>query len=218
MVATFNARARAAGLSENKINAVVGDLFDKANPSPPEFNAPEWKDFDLATVGFAFHHFEDVVHAAKSLKERLRPGGALVINDFLEGGDLKADENGDPIPGTEGNHAAHNHHHKHGDDHDKKTHEHHHQHHHGHHHGHHHDSKKDQDDSLLHIRKEMDASVVTPHFTLDHVRNFFLEAGLVDVDVVTMKERVYMEFAGIKIWRTILFAKGRRPLEEKSEL
>ena len=64
----------------------------------------------------------------------------------------------------------------------------------------------------------MNASIVTPHFTLDHVRNFFTEAGLVDVDVVKMKERVYMEFAGTRLWRTILFAKGRRPLEEKSEL
>jgi len=214
MVATFNARARVAGLPEDTINAVVGDLFDKANPSPPEFDVPEWKDFDLATVGFAFHHFEDVVHAAKSLKERLRPGGAIVINDFLEGGDMKADENGDPIPGTEGNHAAHHHQHEHGSDHDHKAHEHHHQ----HHHSHHHDTKKDQDDPTLQVREEMNASIVTPHFTLDHVRNFFTEAGLVDVDVVKMKERVYMEFAGTRLWRTILFAKGRRPLEEKSEL
>ncbi|KAF2689310.1 S-adenosyl-L-methionine-dependent methyltransferase [Lentithecium fluviatile CBS 122367] len=211
MVATFNDRARATELPESTIHAVVGDLFDKANPSPAQFSGPEWKDFDLAAAGFAFHHFEDVVHAAKCLKERLRPGGALVINDFLEGGDLKADENGEPILGTEGNHAVH-HHHKHGDGEDEKKHDN--DQHHHHKHGHH--DKNDHDNDT--VRQNLNASIVTPHFTIEHVRNFFTEAGLVDVDVVTMKERVYMEFGGVKLWRTILFAKGRRPMEEKSEL
>jgi hypothetical protein len=66
----------------------------------------------------------------------------------------------------------------------------------------------------------MQDSIVVPHFTIEGVRKFFTEAGLVDVDVITMKERSYMEFAGKKLWRTILFAKGRRPFEreEKSEL
>ena len=219
MVATFNARARAAKLPPSTIDAAVGDLFDKADPSPAQFTGPEWNNFDLATVGFAFHHFEDVVYAAKSLKARLRPGGALVINDFLEGGDLKADEDGEPIPGSEGNHAVHNHHHhhhgKHGDVEFGKEHG---IHQHGHHD--HHGEKKgnDDDDPTLGVREHMKDAIVTPHFTVEHVRNFFIEAGFVDVDVITMKERVYMEFAGIKVWRTILFAKGRRPLEEKSEL
>ncbi|KAF1963183.1 S-adenosyl-L-methionine-dependent methyltransferase [Byssothecium circinans] len=216
MVATYNARARTTSLPASAINAVVGDLFDKANPSPPELSGSEWKDFDLAAVGFAFHHFEDVVYAAKALKERLRPGGALVITDFLEGGDLKADENGDPIPGTEGNWAVHNHHHGHNHSHSNS-----HGHGHGHDHTHGHEEKKrDAGDPTLEVREEMNASIVTPHFTLDFVHNFFAEAGFVDVEVVPMKERVYMEFAGVKIWRTILFAKGKKPAanEGKSEL
>lgn len=62
-------------------------------------------------------------------------------------------------------------------------------------------------------------SIVVPHFTLEGVRTFFTEAGFVDVDVITLKERSYMEFAGKKLWRTILIAKGRRPEREgKSEL
>jgi SAM-dependent methyltransferase len=216
MVATSNARARAEGIPESVFKAVVGDLFDKANPSPAQFSGLEWEDFDLAIAGFAFHHFEDVIYAAKCLKERLRPGGALVITDFLEGGDLKADESGAPIPGSEGNHGVHhNHHHhhqgqKHGGDDGKKANHH-------HHHGHH-DKKDHDDDPTREVREEMNASIVTPHFTIDFVKNTFIKAGLVDVDVVTSKERVYMEFAGAKIWRTILYAKGRRPLEDKSEL
>jgi len=248
MVSTFNNRMKDAGLSSETVHAVNGDLFDKANPSPPELSGPEWQNFDIATVGFGFHHFEDVVHAAKQLKERLRPGGVLVINDFLEGGDMKADEDGNPIEGSEGNHAIHkhNHHHGHGHDHshgDDGTHthdhDHGHDHSHSHGHGHSHDHgtkckckhdhdhthdtpKHDTDDTTSAFKQKMNDSIVVPHFTIDGVKHFFTEAGFVDVDVITLPERTYMEFAGNKVWRTILIAKGRRPEEggkgEKSEL
>ncbi|KAJ4356028.1 uncharacterized protein N0V89_004055 [Didymosphaeria variabile] len=199
MVASYNARARAAGLSAFTINAVVGDLFDTQNPSP---TGAEWDGFDLVTASFAFHHFEDVVHAAKSLKDRLRPGGVLMINDFLEGGDLKADEKGEPIEGTEGTWAAHHHH---GHEHGKKE------------HGVHHHQAAQVDEPGW-DRAKMAASVVVPSFTVEAVRKFFTEAGLVDVDVVMMDKRVYVEIAGQKLWRTILFARGRRPAEARSEL
>jgi SAM-dependent methyltransferase len=225
MVATYNARARAASLSTSAINAVHGDLLDKVNPSPPEFSGPEWSDFDFTTVGFAFHHFEDVVHAAKALKERLRPGGVLLLTDFLEGGDLKADEHGDPISGSEGNWAIHSHGHGHGHGHGhdhghghgkERDHAHHHQ----HHHHDHSDKKQEHEDPALKHLEEMKASMIKPHFTIDFVRSFLTEAGFVDVEVVTMKDRAYMEFAGLKLWRTILMAKGRKPdvAGERSEL
>lgn len=262
MVATYNARARAAELPPSQIHAVVGDLFDKNNPSPKELSTPELQDFDFATVGFGFHHFEDVIHAARSLRNRLRPGGVLVISDFLEGGDMKADENGDPIPGTEGEHmnhvhdhgshsnsgenkgedksdghghihghghkCNHNHGHDHSHNHDHShDHNHDHNHDHGHdhshnHHGHDHGHKFDLDnpDPTSNARKQMSASIVVPSFTIEGVKKFFTEAGLVDVDVITMDEKVYMSFGGRQIWRTVLFARGRRPFEDdvKSEL
>jgi SAM-dependent methyltransferase len=168
-------------------------------------------------VGFGFHHFEDVVHSAKQLKERLRPGGVLVINDFLEGGDVKADEDGKPIEGSEGNWAVHDHGHGHGHSHgDDGKHGHGHKHDHGHHHGH--KEKHDVADSSPEFKKKMNDSIVVPHFTIDGVKKFFTEAGFVDVDVITLDERSYMEFAGKKLWRTILIARGRRPSDEKSEL
>jgi SAM-dependent methyltransferase len=211
MVASFNARARNAGLSASTINAVVGDLFDKQDPSP---TGAEWDGFDLATASFAFHHFEDVVHAARCLKERLRPGGVLMINDFLEGGDLKADEQGKPIEGIQGSWAPHHHHghhghgHRHGDGHGDGKKE----------HGHHHHEPAKADDESGWDRVKMAASVVVPSFSIEGVKKFFTEAGLVDVDVVTMEKRVYIEMGGQKLWRTILFARGRRPMEAKSEL
>lgn len=67
----------------------------------------------------------------------------------------------------------------------------------------------------------MSDSIVVPHFTIAGVRDFFTAAGYTDVDVITLKERSYMEFGGKKMWRRILIAKGRRPEREqggKSEL
>lgn len=205
MVSTYNSRVTFSGLSSTTVHAVVGDLLDKSNASPQELSGPEWRDFDIATVGFGFHHFEDVVHSARQLKERLRPGGVLVINDFLEGGDLKADEQGRPIEGSEGNHAVHTHGHGHA---------------HGHHHGHGHEKEEKHDvtDSTPEFKKKMNDSIVVPHFTIEGVKKFFTEAGFLDVDVITLDERSYMEFAGKKVWRTILVARGRKPAEEKSEL
>lgn len=195
MVAAYNARARTANLPASKVNAMVGNLFDKQAPSN-ELVGPEWENFDLVTAGFAFHHFEDVVHAAKCLKERLRPGGALVITDYLEGADMKADENGDPIPGSEGSHATM------------------HRHSHGHKHGQGHIQDHAENGFLNSDVKTMADSIMTPSFTMEAVRELFTKAGLVDVDVVKMPERVYLEFGGQRIWRVILLAKGRRPLEE----
>ena len=226
MVSTFNSRAAAAGFPSDVVSAVVGDLFDKADPQPSSLSDAQFWNFDIATVGFGFHHFEDVVFAASQLKQRLRPGGVLVINDFLEGGDLLADEMGETIPGSEGNHAVHEHKHGH-------CHEHGHGHGHTHEHTHHTDQSSTSDEHHHHshdkqdisssdpaFRSKMNASIVVPHFTVDGVKRFFTEAGFVDVDVVTMKERCYMEFAGKKVWRTILFARGRRPMDDegKSEL
>jgi hypothetical protein len=130
---------------------------------------------------------------------------------------LRADEEGRPIAGSEGNHAVHTHGHKHGHDHkhgDDGGHKHDHGH---HHHGHGKDEKHDVSDSSREFKKKMNDSIVVPHFTIEGVREFFTEAGFVDVDVITLDERSYMEFAGMKVWRTILIARGRRP-EEKSEL
>jgi SAM-dependent methyltransferase len=235
MVSTYKSRALNASLPPATVDAVVGDLFDKADPAPPSLAGSEWWEFDLATVGFGFHHFEDVVYAAEQLKERLRPGGVLVINDFLEGEDVLADEKGEMVEGSEGNHAVHSHGHHHGHGHgDEHSHDHSHSHAHKHDHDHdHHDhshshtsnTSTPQDNDFTNptpaLHKKMADSIVVPHFTISGVRDFFTAAGYVDVDVITVEERSYMEFGGKKMWRRILVAKGRKPVEKeekKSEL
>jgi len=203
MVSSFNARGASANFSPETVHAVVGDLFNKTDPSPAAFSVPEWHNFDIVTVGFGFHHFEDVVFAASQLKKRLRPGGVLVINDFVDGGDWLADEEGKLIEESRGNHAVHKHDHEHHDQ-----------------HAHTDEKKHDIGETNPEFLKKMTDSIVVPHFSLNSVRNFLTEAGFVDVDVKTMEERVYIEFAGKKLWRTVFFGKGKRPLndDEKSEL
>jgi SAM-dependent methyltransferase len=225
MVDIYNTRAQAAvaELYPSKINAVVGDLFSKSDPNPASLSGPEYHDFDLATVGFGFHHFEDVVHASRCLKERLRSGGVLLFSDFLQGGDLLVGEDGKPVEGSEGDHMVHHHHgHSHGHDHGH-DHGHQEQHHDSHHGGHHHTSAAEQtsaspatneinNDSTKDL-STMNASIVVPSFTIDGVKEFLTEAGFVDVDIMVMEQKAYMEFGGKKMYRTVFFARGRRPLE-----
>ncbi|KAI5921743.1 hypothetical protein F4810DRAFT_320103 [Camillea tinctor] len=76
MVAAYNARARNQGLSPAEMHATQGDLL---SPSPPPIPGL----FDLAAVGAGFHHFADPGLAARRLAERLKPGGVLMVVDFL---------------------------------------------------------------------------------------------------------------------------------------
>ncbi|KAJ9663127.1 hypothetical protein H2201_005798 [Coniosporium apollinis] len=81
MVAKFNEHAQKAGLDPERIHAVEGDLCS----DPPTVSSTEASstNFDIAVVCAGFHHFNDTELATKRLAERLKPGGVLVIIDFL---------------------------------------------------------------------------------------------------------------------------------------
>jgi SAM-dependent methyltransferase len=67
------------------MRACLGNLTVPGDPRPAAFSGPEWFDFDMAGINMGFHHFEDCELAARSLVDRLRPGGVLFILDFVSG-------------------------------------------------------------------------------------------------------------------------------------
>jgi SAM-dependent methyltransferase len=83
MVHAYNSAAHNQGIPSSEMHAVQGNLIDSKDANPEHLSFPEYFNFDLAVVGLGFHHFENPVLAAQKLAERLRPGGVLMIVDFL---------------------------------------------------------------------------------------------------------------------------------------
>ena len=85
MVKAYNERFACGGendASPLRAKAVVGNLLDPLGPSE-SLGAPQFFDFDLAIIGFGFHHFQDLTLATKRLVSRLKPGAVFVIVDFV---------------------------------------------------------------------------------------------------------------------------------------
>lgn len=86
MVKTYNDRFAGFDQHDGTLSrtpkAFVGNLLDDRGPSE-SIQGPEFFDFDLVVVGYAFHHFADLHVAASRLVSRLKSGGVLLIVDFL---------------------------------------------------------------------------------------------------------------------------------------
>lgn len=82
MVAEYNSRFSAQTDGEQlNAHAYHANLFDPAGV-PESLNDPKFSDFDLVTVGFGFHHFENLPMVTQRLVDRVKPGGVLMILDF----------------------------------------------------------------------------------------------------------------------------------------
>lgn len=80
MVDRFNAGAREAGVSETQMHAVRGDLLAPAQGS---LQSQDLYGFDLAIMSMALHHVDDPEAMVAKLVERLKPGGTVVIIDWV---------------------------------------------------------------------------------------------------------------------------------------
>jgi SAM-dependent methyltransferase len=109
MAAEYNTKASNQGLTPAEMSASVGNLVDPTNPPPLVFSGEEWFGFDLAAVGFGFHHFEDPVQAATRLAERLKIGGVLLIIDFLPHGPFDEDASAEVKGEDSGHGQGHSH-------------------------------------------------------------------------------------------------------------
>src|SRR4051812_22845776 len=89
MVSKYNTHAASAGLAAAQCHAFVGDLLAETQRS--EFSGPDFYNFDIVAIGFGFHHFDNYALALSRLVERLKPGGVLLITDFLGDDRMKHD-------------------------------------------------------------------------------------------------------------------------------
>ncbi len=82
MVNEYNKAAHAQNIS-SKMHAIIGNLLDPNDPSSSHLAGKEFFNFDIAVVSGGFHHFDDPSLAASRLAERLKPGGVLLVLDFM---------------------------------------------------------------------------------------------------------------------------------------
>ncbi len=84
MVDKYNAGAREAGRSEAQMHAVRGDLLVPAAASG--LNSQEFQSFDLVIMSMALHHVDNPQTMINRLVQRLKPGGTVVIVDWIPSG------------------------------------------------------------------------------------------------------------------------------------
>ncbi|RMZ81344.1 hypothetical protein DV738_g2143, partial [Chaetothyriales sp. CBS 135597] len=80
MVEAYNNRFQSE--TKFKATAMVGDLL--TDSLPENLSDPKTFNFDLAAVGLGFHHIENLELCVERLTARLRPGGTLLVVDFVE--------------------------------------------------------------------------------------------------------------------------------------
>ncbi|RMD43145.1 hypothetical protein DV735_g2014, partial [Chaetothyriales sp. CBS 134920] len=82
MVEAYNTRFKSE--TRFKASAMVGDLLAEGSSVPENLSDPKLFSFDLAAVGLGFHHIDNLELCVERLKARLRPGGTLLVVDFVE--------------------------------------------------------------------------------------------------------------------------------------
>ena len=170
-------------------------------PPPPHLSTPFYHSFDLAVVGLGFHHFDDPGLAATRLVERLKPGGVLMIVDFLPHGHFHG--------------TSHNH----GKESESDATDNHHYHHH-----HHHDSSAatgSENPSSTATEEKEDIkpypaahTVIHMGFSSDQVKEIFTKAGAgKDFSYVTVGKGLVFEAkseGGEGMKRSVFFARGTK--------
>lgn len=79
MVELYNAGARKQNLSWDQMHARQGNLLEE----PEKFEDPDLFGFDVALISMSLHHVENAPKMIEKLAERLRPGGSLVVIDWV---------------------------------------------------------------------------------------------------------------------------------------
>ncbi|KAM0216362.1 hypothetical protein ACHAPA_002173 [Fusarium lateritium] len=94
MAEQYNAMALKAGYTPTKMQAVQGDLIDPELTPSTQLDTPEFYNFDLVVMCMALHHIEDYENMILQLSKRLRPGGILLIVDWVAQSENSSLQNG----------------------------------------------------------------------------------------------------------------------------
>lgn len=184
MVETYNKRAQEKGLPAAKMSAVQGNIVADDASSEQDLSKEELFGFDLVGMSNALHHMESPSLALERLMQRLKPGGTLLIVDFIT--ESNASTQSHPAEQAHAHHHGHEHQaqegHGHGDAH-------------GHGHGHS-DAKK--------------FGVAHHGFSADYLQQLLREAGCIDVETILMQEPIKFPPSFGSIERTSCFARGRK--------
>ena len=164
----FNAEAREAGTSEARMRAVRGDLL-----APPggSLEDGEFYGFDLAVMSMALHHVDDPKAMIAKLIERVKPGGIVVIIDWVVSDEVPFDSHGNHgHEHPQSSHHNHNGHEQHSHETPQRAQPTHASHAHGHAHGH-----------SQHVASH---TLSTEGFSQEQIRALFLDAGCRNSEVV----------------------------------
>ncbi|KAG8355049.1 hypothetical protein FVEN_g6970 [Fusarium venenatum] len=94
MAEQYNKMALKAGYTPTKMHAIQGDMIEPESTPCPELDTPAFFNFDLIVMCMALHHIEDPDNMILQLSKRLRPGGLLLIIDWVSHSDSKGGEGG----------------------------------------------------------------------------------------------------------------------------
>jgi SAM-dependent methyltransferase len=94
MAEQYNEIALKAGYTPTKMHAIQGDIIEPESTPSPELDTPAFFNFDLIVMCMALHHIENPENMILQLSKRLRPGGVLLIIDWVSHSDSKGREGG----------------------------------------------------------------------------------------------------------------------------
>ncbi|KAI0107212.1 S-adenosyl-L-methionine-dependent methyltransferase [Nemania sp. FL0031] len=121
MVDAYNRLAGQLGAYPQRMSAVQGNVLDDEHDggSSAAMNGPEFSDVDVVFMTMALHHIQDPVALLSKLVQRLRPGGVLILVDWLAASNPGSSVGGASVgaipPGFSSHlHATHSHSHGHG--------------------------------------------------------------------------------------------------------
>ena len=87
MISKYHETLARLHIPPSKTLSAIGNLLVADTPSPtdPVLADEQLRDFDVVACCLAVHHMEDVELSVRKLAERVRPGGVLLVVDFVSG-------------------------------------------------------------------------------------------------------------------------------------